>query len=156
MKLNGKQPGVNIEQIFLPRGNETLVFHAKAIDSFDEFEKLCPPPEPPAKILKGGEKISNPEDPEYKKSMDNYGAKRLGYMVIKGLLETPGLEWEKVKLDDHTTWQKFREELRESGLSDTEVNRLVAGVMKANSLSEIAIEEARRRFLASQQAQNED
>jgi hypothetical protein len=142
--------------IILPRGGEDLVFHAKAIDSFDEFEKLCPPPEPPKKILPGGEKIENPQDPEFLKSMDNYGAKRLGYMVVKGLAEgTPDLEWEKVKLDNNTTWHLFREELRESGLSDVEVNRLVAGVMKANSLSEIAIEEARRRFLASQQAQDE-
>lgn len=152
MKLKGKQPGVHIEPIILPRSDCDLVFHAKAINDFEPFEKLCPVPNPPKKRLPSGEEILNVEDRGYKQALTNFGAKRLAYMIIKGLSDgTPDLEWEEVKLDDHTTWMKYREELLKSGLSDIEVSRLVAGVMRANSLSEVAVEEARKRFLASQQ-----
>jgi hypothetical protein len=126
MKLKGRRPGIHLEPIIIPRPEEDLVFHARGVEDFEEFEKLCPPPEPP-------------------------------YMVVKGLSEgTPDLEWETVSLENHHTWTKYREELRESGLSDIEVNRIVAGVMRANSLSEVAVEQARKRFLASQQAHSEE
>lgn len=158
MKLKGKRPGVHIETIVLPRNNdEDLVFHARGIEEFETFEKLCPPPEPPAKILPGGQEVPNPNDENFLKAVDGYGAKRVAYMVVKGLSEgTPDLEWEEVKLSDHHTWDNYRKELRESGLSDIEVNRVVAGVMRANSLSEYAVEEARKRFLAFQQAHSEE
>jgi hypothetical protein len=157
MKLKGRRPGIHIEPIVLPRPDGDLVFHAKGIEDFEEFEKLCPPPEPPAKILPGGEKVPNPQDQNFLDAMQGYGGKRVAYMVVKGLSEgTEDLEWETVSLENHHTWTKYREELRESGLSDIEVNRIVAGVMRANSLSEVAVEEARKRFLASQQAHIEE
>lgn len=157
MKLKGRRPGVHIEPIILPRPEGDLVFHAKAIDSFDEFEQLCPPPEPPGKILPGNVKVSNPEDATFIQQLNQYGDKRVAYMVIKGLLDgTDDLEWENVDLGNHLTWMKFREELRESGLSDVEINRLVSGVMTANSLSEPAVERARQRFLAGVQVQSEE
>jgi hypothetical protein len=60
-------------------------------------------------------------------------------------------------LSNHQTWVKYRDELRESGLSDIEINRVVSGVMRANSLSEFAVEQAMKRFLAGQQVpQNND
>lgn len=151
MKLHGKQPGVHVEPIILPRPGGDLVFHCIAIDDFEDFEQLCPPPEPPKKILPDKSEIVNVQDPNYVKTLQNWSSKRVAYMVVKGLQDgTPELEWEEVKLDDHTTWPKFRKELRESGLSDVEVNRIVAGCMTANSLSERAVQEARARFLASQ------
>jgi hypothetical protein len=156
MKLKGKRPGVSVELIILPRNDGDLVFRARAITDYDEFEKLCPAPEPPAKILPDKTKVFNVADPGYQQAVQNFSTKRVAYMVIKGLTDgTPDLEWESVKMDDHTTWPKFREELAESGLSDVEINRLVAGVMKANSLNEAALEEARKRFLAGEQAQKE-
>jgi len=157
MKLKGRRPGVHIEPIVLPRPEEDLVFHAKAIEDFDEFEKLCPVPEPPAKILPSGEKIPNAGDPSYLDSMSAYGMKRVAYMVIKGLSEgTPDLEWDTVELENHHTWLGYRKEMRESGLSDTEINRIIAGCMRANSLSEVAVDQAMKRFLAGQQARSEE
>lgn len=157
MKLKGRRPGVHIEPIIIPRPGEDLILYAKGIEDFEEFEKLCPPPEPPAKILPGGERVPNPQDKDFIAAMNGYGAKRVAYMVVKGLSEgTPDLEWEEVDITNHHTWTKYREELRNSGLSDIEVNRIVAGAMRANSLSEVAVEEARKRFLASQQALNEE
>lgn len=157
MKLNGKQPGVHIEPIPLPRPDGDLIFKAAAIGDFEPFIQLCPVPNPPTKTLPGGEVIPNVEDPNYQKALANHAEKRTAYMVVKGLSEaTPGLEWETVKLDDHNTWGQYRKELCESGLSDIEVTRLVNGVMRANSLSETAVSEALQRFLASERAPEKD
>jgi len=148
MKLNGKRPGAHVEPIVLPRPGEPLVFLARAIDSFDEFDKICPSPTPPQKILPGKKVSTNYEDPNFKKAVARHGQLRLAYMVIKGLSETPGFEWETVKLDDHNTWTKYEDELKDAGLSGVEVNRIINGVSIANCLSEAAIEEARNDFLA--------
>ena len=157
MKLKGKRPGVHIEPIILPRPDGDLVFHCKAIENFDDFESLCPPPEPPAVIKPNGEKIHNAADPDYIKQLSNYGDKRVAYMVVKGLSDaTVDLEWETVKMDDSNTWIQFRDEFRESGLSDVEINRVVSGAMIANSLSEFAVEAARKRFLAGEQDQESE
>jgi hypothetical protein len=152
MKLRGKTPGVHVEPIILPRPDGDLEFQARAIDDFDAFEQLCPMPQPPEKILPGNIRVKNVEDMNYLKAVNSYSEKRVAYMVVKGLSDgTEGLEWEQVKLNDFNTWHLFRKELRDSGLSDIEINRVVAGVMVANSLSERAVEEARKRFLASVQ-----
>lgn len=150
MKLRGKRPGIHVEPVVLPRPDGDLVFQIKAIETFDEFEKLCPLPKPPAKILPNKERVEDTNDPAYLKKCEQWGVKRMAYIIIKGLMDgTPDLEWETVKLSDNTTWSKYRDELRESGLSDIEINRLVNGALVANSLSERAVEEARKRFLAS-------
>jgi hypothetical protein len=70
-------------------------------------------------------------------------------MIIKSLEETEGLEFESIKLDDHTTWTNVYKEFKDSGLCDMEITRLIDGVMEANSLSDERVEEARSRFLAS-------
>lgn len=157
MKLKGRRPGVNVEIIVLPRGDgEDLVFKAKAVEDFEMFDKLCPPPEPPKRILPGGEQVPNFQDKNYSAALENYGKKRIAFMVIQGLAATEDLEWEQVDVGNHQTWPKYREELRESGLSEVEINRIVNGCMKANSLNEHAVEQARKRFLASQQALREE
>lgn len=148
MKLNGKRPGAHIEPIVLPRPGEPLVFLAKAIDSFEEFDKICPAPEPPQKIMPGKKVTTNFEDPGYKKDVAKHGQFRLAYMVVKGLLETPNFEWETVKLEDYNTWLSYEEELRQAGFSGVEIGRIVSGVAIANCLNEAAITEARENFLA--------
>jgi len=156
MKLKGKRPGAHIEPIVLPRPDGDLVFLAKAIDSFDEFDKLCPLPQPPQKVLPGKQIVSNFEDADYKRALNHHGDLRMAYMVVKGLLETPEFEWEEVDPVNRHTWTKFRQELRDSGLSDVEINRIVYGVSVANCLSEAAIEEARASFLAGRREQENE
>jgi hypothetical protein len=157
MKLKGKRPGIHVEPVILPRPDGDLEFLIKAIDNFDEFEKLCPLPKPPAKILPNNERVENTNDPAYVKKCEAYGVKRMAYIVVKGLMDgTPDLEWETVDISDNTTWSNFRKELRDSGLSDIEINRLVNGALVANSLSERAVEEARKRFLAGLQAPRDE
>jgi hypothetical protein len=78
---------------------------------------------------------------------------RANWMFLTSISATPDLEWETVKLNDPNTWENWRKELRDSGFSIPECNYLWSSFSEANSLDNSKIEEARERFLASQQIQ---
>ncbi len=158
MKIRGKKiEGPNREIIAIPRGDgDDIIFIVQAVLSMTPFEKMCPEPQPPKRTLAGGAVSENSNDPEYLRQLDVHNAKRLAWLVITSLEATEELEWEKVVISDQSTWILFREEMRESGFNDTEINRVVAGVASVNALSEEKIEEARERFLLSQQAQQDE
>ena len=150
MKLNGqKVEGPNVEVIVLPRGGDKpdIVFQAQAILDMSPFEKLCPVPTPNERIMKGGKREKNFDDPVYKNSMEKYGEKRIAWMILESLQATPNLEWESVNLNDHTTWCNYEQELRDSGFSHIEIQRIQNGVFTANCLNEAKVEEARQLFL---------
>lgn len=152
MKLNGVKPVHNIKTLVLPRqGGEPLVFECAAIQSMDEFEKLCPDPIAPKKVIKGGAKVPDFEDKGYITAVAQQGEKRWDYIVLASLRATKGLEWETVNMNDPSTWHLWRKEMGESGLSAFEINRIVATVVDANSLSEESLEAARSAFLAARE-----
>lgn len=157
MKLRGKKiTSPNVEIIVIPRGDgNDLVFKAQAVLDASDFDKLCPRPEPPHVMAKGGTVRVNVEDPVFRKKLINYSQQRMDWLIINSLRATPELEWERVKYEDPATWSLYTEEFRESGLSDMEVTRIVNGVMTANALNESKIEEARARFLAGEQVAKE-
>lgn len=153
MKIKGKKiEGPNVEIIPIPRAmSDDIIFMAQAVLDMDPFEKMCPTPIPPMKRLASGETIPNLQDEAYLKSLQNLATKRLAWMVLTSLQATEGLEWEIVDISDHTTWENFREELRQSGFSDIEINRIVAGCINVNALNDDKIEAARERFLRTAQ-----
>jgi len=149
MKYKGKKvEGRNLEIIPITRPGENLIFIAEAVEDFEEFDKLCPEPKPPVKLVKGGQKVSDPNNPEYKKALDEYATNRINYIVLKSLLATKDLEWETVDFSKPETWSNFKKELKEANLTDIEQGRIIRGVMKANALDEAMIEQARQDFLA--------
>ncbi len=152
MKLKGiKISGPNVETIVIPRGDDQIVLHAQAILDMEEFEKLCPDPVPPMRMVKGGVAQPDTTDPHFIAACAQLGKRRMAFMIVRGLLATEGLEWETVDLNNPDTWLNYETELQASGFSNVEVNRIVAGVMAANCLSESKIEEARQRFSQSRQ-----
>lgn len=159
MKLNGqKVEGVNVEIIVIPRGGDTpdIVFQATAILDYEPFIKLCPEPKPPTKIVKGGGKEYNLDDAAYKEALRLHSEKRMAWMVIQSLKATPNLEWETVKEGEHRTWTNYEKELKDSGFSQIEIQRILVGVMSANCLNETRIEEARENFLRGRQVPQSD
>jgi len=151
MKINGKKlSGPNKVTVVLPRDGGDLAFIAKGVLDYDEFNKLCPLPVPPS-IRRKGDDFSTPDysAPDYQEKISKYGAEKSAWMIIKSLEDTEGLEFESIKMDDHTTWTGVYKEFKDSGLCDMEITRLIDGVMEANSLSDERVEEARSRFLAS-------
>lgn len=154
MKLNGKRvQGPNVEVIVLPRGQgDDLVFKAQAVLDIAPFEKLCPRPVPPEVIRKGGIRVSNVEDAGYRAELQEYGKLKMAWMLIESLRATEGLEWETVRYEDSSTWLNYERELRDSGLGEAEITRLITGMMSANALNEDRIAEARERFFTSGQS----
>jgi hypothetical protein len=152
MKLNGtKLQGKNFEIIAIPRGDGAdIIFKAEAIMSFDEFDEKCPPPKPPMKVLKGGQKEYDWEDSNYRNAFAVYNKRRTGWMILKSLEATEGLEWEMLKPDEPRSWVNWYEELQNSGFSAAEIDRIQVGIMNANCLNELKIEQARQNFLRGQ------
>ena len=153
MKIKGKKiEGPNVEIIAIPRAmGDDIILFAQAVLDMSPFEQICPVPVPPMKKIAGGEQVPNLQDKEYLKSIENLSTKRLAWMVLTSLQATEGLEWETVDLSDPNTWELFRKELKDSGFSDIEVNRIIAGVISVNALNDDKIEAARERFLATAQ-----
>lgn len=155
MKLKGKtRLGPNVETIVIPRSNDDdLVFKARAVLSMSNFDKMVDLPEPPVKLLPGGTRVANTEDPNYQKALEEYGELKTAWTVINSLKETEDLEWEKVKDEEPSSWLQYREELEEFGLSEMEIVWIIRGVLAACGLDEQRMEEARERFLQEEQKQ---
>jgi len=156
MKINGKKiEGANEVVIVIPRASSAdIVFRARAVLDMEPFEKLCPPPDPPKRMLKDGKEVTNLKDPGFLQQVSNHAVKRLSWMVLTSLEATEGLEWENVKMDEPTTWNNFNKELTDAGFSDVEINRIVGECISVNALNEDKIEEARERFLLEAQEQD--
>lgn len=154
MKVNGRVASVNVvTEMFIREGQDPIVFKATAITGGDDFTKYVVVPTPPS-IRRVGEDIDTLDftDEKYQKAMRKYGELQWLFLIIKSLEATPGLVWETIKIEDPTTWSNLDEELFDFGLSNAEKNRLIQAVRRANSLDENFIEEAKKRFIRSQQA----
>ncbi len=149
MKLRGKKlSNTNLEICIIPRGNgEDIVFKCQAVIDMDDFDKLCPEPKIPIRRVRD-QKIEDVEDPLYKGLSALHAEKRINYLILKSLEATEDLEWETVNMSDSETWKNYQKELKDSGFSMIEINRIVQSVMIANCLSESRLEEARKAFLA--------
>lgn len=158
MKIQGKKiEGANEMFTVIPRASSAdIVFKSRAVLNMEPFEKVCPPPEPPKRMLPGGKEVSNMKDAGYLQQVSNYAVQRLSWIVLTSLEATEGLEWEKVDLNDPSTWNNFRPELTEAGFSDVEINRIVGDCISVNALNEDKIEEARERFFLEVQEQDEE
>jgi len=157
MKITGhKFDGPKTVIIPIPRDEGDVIFKARAVLDYEEFDAICPTPKPPTR-KKPGETVGTPnfEDPTYQKKLDEFARNRSSYMIIKSLEATDGLNWDTIKLSEPETWSNFEKELKDSYFSEIEVAQIINGVFDANSLSDDKIKEARERFLASQRQQEE-
>lgn len=155
MRIKGKKiQGANEEILVLPRPDGDVVFRARGVLDMDEFDKLCHEPKAPMLTKRGGITVEDVTDKSYKKRVEEYGKKRMAYMIIKSLEATEDLEWDTVDLSDSSTWLNYEQEFRDSGFSQIEINRIITAVFTANSLNEKKLEEAREHFLAGVQSQN--
>jgi len=153
MKIKGKKiEGPNEVVIVIPRSNTAdIVLRARAVLDMSPFNKMCPVPEPPQRMIAGGKMVPNLKDKGYLQQLEKHSEQRLSWIILTSLEATEELEWERVKLDDPTTWNDFRDEMRDSGFSDIEINRVISDCIGVNALNEAKIEEARERFLAGLQ-----
>jgi len=155
MKLFDKKiEGPNVEIIVIPRGQgDDFIFQAGAIMDFTKFDELCPEPKPPMKIIKGGKREYHLEDVGYIQARDRWTEQKVAWMVIESTKATPGLTWDLVNPLNPKTWHLYSKELKDSGFSQIEIQRIVNGVFSANCLNEQRLEEARANFLRGPQTQ---
>jgi hypothetical protein len=156
MRIKGKTfDSPNYEVIIVPRPDGDIIFKASAVLDFDRFNKLCPVPNPPM-VTYAGAKTPVPDfkDKDYNNALSERGRKRFNWILIQSLKATPDLEWDSIDEDNPDTWEKIEAEFRAAKFSEVEIGRIFSGVLAANSLDEERIEEARKRFLASQQPQS--
>jgi len=150
MKIAGIDPKTLCNEVVLvlPRGEQQIVFRARGLPDLEEFNAVCPPPKPPGKHTRDGW-VSNENDPTYQQVMEQWGKKRLGYIVIRSL-EPSEIEWDAVKRDDPRTWANWDQDLIHGGLSQIEANRVLGLVLEANALDEAKLAKARESFLRGQ------
>ncbi|MCP4896249.1 MAG: hypothetical protein GY906_04670 [bacterium] len=148
MKIGGVSVSRSEEILVLPRINGDLVFRACAVMSMDDFDALCPKPEPPTRITKDG------REPDYDSKnfmsvMKSWSERRYAYICVKSL-EPSNIEWTNVDLEKPATWPNWIDELQEAGIASTELNRVQNLILEANALNEAKLKEARDAFLRGQ------
>ena len=155
MKLGKRDLGmINSELIVIPRGSsEDIVLKMEAVQNFDEFDKILTEPEPPYVTLSDGTQTRDIVDKDYLENLGQFNARRLNYMVIKGLQNNEDLTWDRVKIEEPETWKEWTEEFREAKFSEVEIRIVLNAMHKANCLDEDYVEEARMRFLQKQATQ---
>lgn len=152
MKYKGERvKGRHQEIIPIPREGEDIIFIATAVKNWSEFDELVPMPQPPKIIKPGGVEFEDKNDTTYKKAMNSYADTKTNYLILASLADTPDLEWETVDMEKPNTWNNWKKELEESDFNDIEMQRITVGVMRANSLDDDMIDEARAHFLHGKQ-----
>jgi len=147
MKLNGRTLVPNIETVVIPRPDGNLVFMAQAVLNYDDFNALCPEPTPPSRMLPGGVTKLDVEDATYKEDVTKWGENRFHWMVLKALEITPELEWETVVMGEPDTWANHETEMKQAGLSPTEIGNIHNIIVNACGLNQDKIEQATQSFL---------
>jgi hypothetical protein len=149
MKIGGVElKGPNIEYLVFSRPDGDIVIKAQTVRDFRPFDAMVPYPKAPGIRTKDGFK-PDLKDPGFIELLERYNEQRISYLIIQSLVPSE-IEWEKVNLNDPSTWSKWVEELQEAGLSEFETNRIVVAVMQANSLDEAKLDAARQAFLLGQ------
>jgi len=147
MKIGGVDPKSlpSEEYLVLPRGESRIVFIAKGLPDMDEFHAMVPEPKAPGKLTSSGY-VPNTGDPGYLSVLNEYQKRRLAYIVVKSI-EPSLVEWDTVKLDVPATWANWEADMKLSGLTQIECNRVLNLALQANSLDDAKLKAARESFL---------
>lgn len=152
MKLGGESAGIRREPIVFKRGDKKFIFWVTAQPSYAAFNDMCPMPEPPSYKQPGKKTlIKDVNDPDYKRACENHAKLFTDWLVIASLNDTPGLEWDEVKLNGKNafkTWPKWQDELRAFGLCERELVQIITKVSSVNALNDEELEETIESFLS--------
>lgn len=163
MRLKGKKiEGPASKILVFPRGEDTedIKLEIVAVLDMDEFQKRCPEPTPPWMVKRGGAKVPDIDNANYKKQKARHNELYTLWLYFNSLYcpaehpedERTPVEWDRIDREDPNTWRLFEIELIEAGFAEFERLRIINTILEVNSLSEEKMEEARNSFLASRQA----
>ncbi len=146
IKIAGREVDTKLPEDFIVLRPETegeIVIRARAFRDWDEFNTLCPMPEPPGREERGRGWVPNLEDKTYKQRMQQRQLQQLGWMIVQSLFE---VEWSTIDNDNPKTWTNWEKELKDSGFTQIECNLIIALVLDVNGLNEQKMKEARESF----------
>jgi len=148
LKINGqKLSSINTKTLKFPRPDaEPVIITLAAISNPNLFDEVIPDPEPPMIIAAGGEKVTDFNDKEYIKKSEEKASLYPYWLIITALQATEGLEFEKVKLDDPSTWKEIDDEIFESGFNLGERSEILVWVNRLNGIDQDYVDEARKNF----------
>ena len=150
MKIHGKDIEKPSEEVIVfPRKNGNIVFKAKPVSNYEDFDKICPLPTPGTIMRPGGGVSQDVENPEYKKKLDEWGTFKTHWMILKSLAATDGLEWDTVDMSVPETYENYLKELESSGITPVEVSKLFDIIQTACGLNQEKIDAATKAFLAT-------
>lgn len=155
MKIAGKTPSINHDIVVIPRGDEKFVFKLRAISGYDAFNEAVKTPEPPVKIMKGGNEGKDFDNPGYLKKLWDHHLLQYDWMCIETLKTTEDLEWETVKYDDPETWSNWRQEMLDSNFSQAEIDYLEKKISEVNNLTPEMMDKAKEDFLSGEPQQED-
>lgn len=151
MKVGGKVIEMPSEEVIVfPRKSGNLVFKAKPVSNYEDFDKICPQPKPDSIMKPGGVTSQDVESPKYKKALDEWAGRKTHWMILKSLSATEGLEWDTVDMSKPETYENYIKELETCGLTAVEVSKLFEIIQIACGLNQEKIDEATKAFLAGQ------
>ena len=157
MKIAGRKiEGASRKTVTIKRNKGDIQFVFEAVLSDKEFEALCPRPTAGQKILPGGVKKPDFENPVYLKKLDEWALQKTYWTFLKSISATENLEWETVDLSNPSTWKNYTAELEAAGFSPAEQYKLLEAYMFVNGLDETKVDEAVESFLASPQETQEN
>lgn len=150
----------SVKYVVIPRfkedgSAEDCAFTLRTVLDFSNFDKVCPEPIPPMRVM-AGSSISIPvlDDPDFTKQRLEWGKRKVNWIVLESLKATEDLEWQDVKDSDPSTWHKYKDELKVFGLNDLEITKIINTAFEINAVNDELLEEARKRFLAGKVPQN--
>jgi hypothetical protein len=153
MKVGGKSiEGPKKTLIVIPRQEGDIAFTFVGVNDEKKFETQFPAPQPPTVTnVKLGTTGPNFEDEGYKKKFEDWLRAKTAWYFLESSRPS-NIEWDTVRYDDCNTFVNWQDDLRAAGFSTSEINRLYDAFTETNMLTEQMLDEARKRFLASQEA----
>lgn len=150
--IEGELAQPNTDVLVLPRGSSQIVITAESLPNLDGFTDRLPAPRAKKYFDKNKGWVLDVEDDGYKKKVETYSRRRLGYIVINSLQD---IEWDTVDHDKPETWPDWEDDLKANGFNQNECNLVLALVLDVNALNEQKIEKAREAFLIGQALQED-
>jgi len=149
MKINGQViDNSKTEILVIPKGGVDIVFEAKPVLNYDDFDKLCPEPLAPSLDRPGQSTVLDVTDKKYLAEIDKWAKYKASWTIITSLSATSGLEWDTVELNNPETWSNWEQELR-IVFAEAEIKMILDIVWLACGLNQSKIDEATANFIAS-------
>lgn len=156
MKIKGVEVKPPKPQVLvIPRDGNDLVFTAQYVESYEEFDKLVPRPDPVKIKRADGFEDIDLSDKTYQEELDRWSQMRINWLYIKSL-EPTGIEYDLIRMTEPETWLRFDEEFKIAGFSEQCIEKIKLTCYEVCGVSQTKIDEATERFLAGQAQESKD